>query len=269
MLGLRSAAPVRGAFSSLASIFATASSSAARAASVVSTPERSYLSLIQGNMTLGNMRDIPGSSRLGKRVGRGRSSGLGKTSGRGQKGQGSRSGLRDLIRYEGGQTMLWRRSPKHGFSNAMFRKELDVVNVRDVVESIAAGRIDASKTITMKALADAGLASSVRHGIKLCGRDASYVSRLPVPINIEVTHSSALARDAIEEFGGSVKFVYHSRLALHALLHPGTRTFIPGPSVPPPKLALRYSHQICGKRDAEKARELRLARIVRRIRSKK
>jgi len=72
-----------------------------------------------------------------------------------------------------------------------------------------------------------------------------------------------------QEMGGSVKFVYYSRLAFHELLNPGSRLFVPGPSVPPPNKTLRYEHQLCGKRDEEKAQELRLARIVRKIRVRK
>ena len=52
-----------------------------------------------------------------KRVGRGMGSGLGKTSGRGQKGQKARSGGGVRRGFEGGQTPLYRRLPKRGFTN--------------------------------------------------------------------------------------------------------------------------------------------------------
>ena len=51
------------------------------------------------------------------RVGRGIGSGNGKTSGRGQKGQKSRSGGGVRRGFEGGQTPLYRRLPKRGFTN--------------------------------------------------------------------------------------------------------------------------------------------------------
>ena len=51
------------------------------------------------------------------RVGRGIGSGLGKTSGRGQKGQKARSGGGVRRGFEGGQTPLYRRLPKRGFTN--------------------------------------------------------------------------------------------------------------------------------------------------------
>ena len=51
------------------------------------------------------------------RVGRGMSSGNGKTSGRGHKGQKARSGGGVRRGFEGGQTPLYRRLPKRGFTN--------------------------------------------------------------------------------------------------------------------------------------------------------
>ena len=51
------------------------------------------------------------------RVGRGIGSGLGKTSGRGHKGQKARSGGGVRRGFEGGQTPLFRRLPKRGFTN--------------------------------------------------------------------------------------------------------------------------------------------------------
>src|SRR5512141_186640 len=69
-----------------------------------------------------------------KRVGRGMGSGMGKTSTRGHKGQGSRSGVRLLRGFEGGQMPLHRRLPKRGFKN-IFREEYAVVNL-DKLETL-------------------------------------------------------------------------------------------------------------------------------------
>ena len=60
------------------------------------------------------------------RVGRGMGSGLGKTSGRGQKGQKSRSGGGVRRGFEGGQTPLYRRLPKRGFTNIHAKKYTEV-----------------------------------------------------------------------------------------------------------------------------------------------
>ncbi len=53
---------------------------------------------------------------------------LGKTSGRGHKGQNARSGGGVRPAFEGGQTPLFKRIPKRGFTN-INRVEYDVVNV--------------------------------------------------------------------------------------------------------------------------------------------
>ena len=62
-----------------------------------------------------------------KRVGRGNASGTGKTSGKGHKGQNARTGGGVRPGFEGGQTPLFRRLPKRGFSNAMFKVEYAVL----------------------------------------------------------------------------------------------------------------------------------------------
>ena len=67
-----------------------------------------------------------------KRVGRGPGSGLGKTSGRGENGQKSRSGASIPAVFEGGQTPLFRRLHKRGFSNAKFKTRYATINVSDL-----------------------------------------------------------------------------------------------------------------------------------------
>lgn len=218
-------------------------------------------------MKINSLKPLPGSKTRKVQLGRGRSSGLGKTSGRGQKGQNARSGRRSRIRYEGGQTMLWRRSPKRGFKRGMFRQPLSPLNVGKLISFICQGRIDASKTITLKDIRDSNIIGKFKYGVKLLGDGHELVARLPVPINIEISHASAQAKDAIDAAGGSCKFVHFSRLGLRHHLKPGCLGhFVPEPSVPKPKKALRYEHQLYGKDGLVKASELRLARIVRKVR---
>lgn len=83
-------------------------------------------------MELKNLKYKTGSKKKKKRVGRGTSSGLGKTCGRGHKGQKSRSGGTKGLRFEGGQTPLYRRLPKRGFKNYPFKKVYAVLNVSDL-----------------------------------------------------------------------------------------------------------------------------------------
>jgi large subunit ribosomal protein L15 len=83
-------------------------------------------------LQLNNLKPKKGSKKKFKRVARGTGSGLGKTAGRGHKGQKSRSGGTKGRRFEGGQTPLYRRLPKRGFSNYPFKKTYAVLNVSDL-----------------------------------------------------------------------------------------------------------------------------------------
>ncbi|WEK82895.1 MAG: 50S ribosomal protein L15 [Mycoplasma sp.] len=67
--------------------------------------------------------------------GRGFSSGLGKTSGKGTKGQKSRKSGHVRIGFEGGQTPIYRKIPKVGFSTFNFRKNFYVINVNQIVKT--------------------------------------------------------------------------------------------------------------------------------------
>ena len=57
-----------------------------------------------------------------QRKGRGESSGRGKTSGRGNKGSKARTGKYVKRGHEHGQTPIYRRLPKRGFSNFDFER---------------------------------------------------------------------------------------------------------------------------------------------------
>ena len=82
---------------------------------------------------LSSLIPAAGSRKNKKKVGRGGSSGHGKTACRGHKGQKSRSGGGKGIRFEGGQTPLYRRLPKMGtFKNHPFRKRFNILNVGDL-----------------------------------------------------------------------------------------------------------------------------------------
>ncbi len=78
--------------------------------------------------TLGNLSPAKGSNAKKKRLGRGPGSGMGKTSARGGKGQTARKGGGIRAGFEGGQTPLYRRLPKRGFTSP-FRVEFDVINL--------------------------------------------------------------------------------------------------------------------------------------------
>ncbi|WP_343183975.1 50S ribosomal protein L15 [Buchnera aphidicola (Ceratovacuna keduensis)] len=87
-------------------------------------------------MLLKNIALYEERSKRKKRCGRGIGSGLGKTSGRGHKGQKSRKGSSIRIGFEGGQTPLYKRSPKFGFTSKknIFTKELKFSKINDLLK---------------------------------------------------------------------------------------------------------------------------------------
>lgn len=68
-------------------------------------------------LTLNTLRAKKGSNSARKRLGRGPASGTGGTAGKGHKGQLARSGGSVHPSFEGGQTPLYRRIPKRGFTS--------------------------------------------------------------------------------------------------------------------------------------------------------
>jgi len=214
-------------------------------------------------LTLNNLSDNPGARRYGRRIGRGIGSSKGKTSGRGHKGQKARAGSGVHPTFEGGQTKLYKRLPKRGFTN-VHAEEMVPVNVGTLQDYIDMGRLplpaDGDRPLTLKDLVDAGItkASSVKHGIKLLGK-GQY--RLRSPIKIEVSRASDKAIAAIERAGGEITTVHYNRLALRALLKPekfagadgvdnededgsgsdSSKPVVPRQAKPPPKLMPYYT----------------------------
>jgi len=145
-------------------------------------------------MNLRQIKKMPLNRRRKKRVGRGPGSGAGKTSGRGHKGAGARAGSGGLIRHEGGQTPLFRRLPKRGFSNANFRLVYAAVNV-SALNSFPAG-----SDITPELLLEKRKIRKLGAGLKVLGNGA-----LDVPLKVSAHRFSRSAVRKITEAGGEVK----------------------------------------------------------------
>ncbi|KAI9323124.1 ribosomal protein L18e/L15P [Dichotomocladium elegans] len=166
---------------------------------------------------LGALADNAGAVSQRKRVGRGPGSGLGKTAGRGHKGQKARSGNgKPTPGFEGGQTPLYKRVPKRGFYN-LHGKNFQEVNLDRLQHWVQSGRIDASKTITMKDLLDTRCIHKIEDGVKLLGVGAESFS---LPITIEVSKASQPAIAAIEKAGGKVTLRDYKAPELRAHVHP-------------------------------------------------
>jgi large subunit ribosomal protein L15 len=108
------------------------------------------------------------------RKGRGRATGRGKTSGRGTKGSGAHGGdVHWIPGREGGQTPLFRRLPKRGFSNENFESRFHIVNLADL------NQFDAGSTVDAVGLIAAGLVPDDRLPVKVLG-DGSLDRNLTV-----------------------------------------------------------------------------------------
>ena len=143
-------------------------------------------------MKLHELKPAEGSRQERNRVGRGSSSGNGKTSGRGQKGQKSRSGGGVRLGFEGGQTPLFMRLPKRGFTNVN-RKEYAVVNL-DILN-----RFEDGTEVTPLTLVEAGIVKDEKSGIKVLGN-----GELTKKLTVKAAKFSKTAEEAIVANGGSV-----------------------------------------------------------------
>ena len=148
-------------------------------------------------MKLNNINDIKGANQERKRIGRGIGSGTGKTSGKGHKGQKARSGVA-IKGFEGGQMPIHRRLPKRGFNNINRVPNLEL-NIEKIEKLIDIKVIDPKKVINHKSLMEIGLVKSENSKLKLLGK-----GEIKNKINIEVTSSSASAKEMVEKIGGSV-----------------------------------------------------------------
>lgn len=146
-------------------------------------------------MKLHELQYTEGARKSRKRVGRGTSSGTGKTSGRGQKGQNSRSGGGKKPGFEGGQTPLFMRIPKRGFTNYT-RKEYAIVNLE------ALNQFDTDTVVTPELLMECGLVKKQLDGIKVLGN-----GELEKALTVKANKFSKSAVAAIEAAGGKTEVI--------------------------------------------------------------
>ena len=147
-------------------------------------------------MKLHTMRPADGATFTRKRVGRGIGSGLGKTSGKGHKGQNARSGGGVRQGFEGGQLPLFRRLPKRGFSNAMFKTEYAVINLSDL------NKFEDGAVITPELLKEMGLVKKQLDGIKVLGN-----GKLEKKLVVKAHKFSNVAKEQIEKLGGKAEVI--------------------------------------------------------------
>lgn len=133
------------------------------------------------SLSLQALPKIKRNSRI--RVGRGIGSGKGKTSGRGVKGQKARTGHHSVRGFEGGQTPVYMRLPKRGFTNVL-RQEYEVVNIRDIVNLVKDKKIDDSGIINKEKLLELNLIRDKNSKVKLImGKDNSVSLNLKIAVD--------------------------------------------------------------------------------------
>ncbi len=146
-------------------------------------------------MKLHELQYTEGARKARKRVGRGTSSGNGKTAGRGQKGQNARSGGGKKPGFEGGQTPLFMRLPKRGFTNYT-RKEYAIVNVESL------NVFEEGTEVTPELLIQSGLVKKELDGIKVLGN-----GELEKSLTVKAHKFSKSAVATIEAAGGKTEVI--------------------------------------------------------------
>ncbi len=112
-------------------------------------------------------------NKRSQRKGRGESSGRGKTSGRGNKGSKARVGKYIRRGYEGGQTEIYKRFPKRGFSNHDFARRFYIVNIDEL------SQFENGVTVDAAALIEAGLIPDSKQPVKILGH-GEFTKKLTV-----------------------------------------------------------------------------------------
>ena len=147
-------------------------------------------------MKLNSIVAPEGAKHDRKRVGRGVGSGLGKTSGRGHKGQNARSGGGVRPGFEGGQLPLFRRLPKRGFKNALFKVRYAVINLSDL------DKFEEGAVVTPELLKEMGLIKKQLDGVKVLGNGT-----LTKKITVKANKFSDAALREIEKIGGKAEVI--------------------------------------------------------------
>ena len=129
-----------------------------------------------------------------RRVGRGIGSGLGKTSGRGHKGQKARSGGGVRRGFEGGQTPLYRRLPKRGFTN-IYAKNYTEVTLTMLNKSKAT-------EVTAESLLEEKIIGKINDGIVVLA-----TGNLDKKLTVKAKRFTKAAAEKIEAAGGKIEVI--------------------------------------------------------------
>ena len=144
-------------------------------------------------MELGNLKSAV-KRQTKRRVGRGIGSGLGKTSGKGHKGQKARSGGGVRRGFEGGQTPLYRRLPKRGFTN-IYAKNYTEVTLTMLNKSKA-------EEVTAESLLAEGIIGKINDGIVVLA-----TGNLDKKLTVKAKRFTKAAAEKIKAAGGKIEVI--------------------------------------------------------------
>ena len=144
-------------------------------------------------MKLGELRPAV-EKKDRKRLGRGIGSGNGKTAGKGHKGQNARSGGGVRRGFEGGQTPLYRRLPKRGFTNR---------NSKNYTE-VTLTMLNKSKAtdVTAESLVEEGIIGKINDGIVVLA-----TGKLEKKSTVKAKRFTKAAAEKIEAAGGKIEVI--------------------------------------------------------------
>jgi len=148
-------------------------------------------------LKLNTLKPQAGSHSQRKRLGRGSGSGLGQTAGKGDKGQLARSGGSVRAGFEGGQTPLYRRLPKRGFTNVHARNHA-IVNLADLETKVPSE----VKELDLKVMKELGLAKRIAERLVILGNGS--ITR---GFKIKAHRVSESATKKITAAGGSIEIL--------------------------------------------------------------
>lgn len=140
-------------------------------------------------MNLGSLTKAPGSTRDGRRRGKGQASGNGGTAGRGHKGYHSRSGSKRRAWVEGGTMPIYRRLPKRGFKN-IFREDVQIVNLSTIA------RLQVPE-VNLDLLLEKGMIDTLSKPVKILA-----AGELKEAVTVSANAFSKKAIEKIEASGG-------------------------------------------------------------------
>lgn len=145
---------------------------------------------------LATLSPSPGSQTRKTRLARGRGSWVGGTCGRGMNGQNSRTGTgKRYPTFEGGQTPLFRRTPKKRGFTAYKPEQFVLVNL-DQIEALA---LDGVTVVDYAILYERRIIREKGKLLKVLGR-----GEVKSAFTVTADAISASAKIAIEKAGGTV-----------------------------------------------------------------